>query len=195
MVVKLSSLICRYLINKRIIDTADVELYTYGFFLLFSDILFSSIIILFGLLFNCILEIIIFYILFRTIRVFAGGYHANSETRCEILTTTSFLLVSYIISISENYVIETIVLGITVFAILAIALFAPLDTPAKPLDTDEKKKYRKISLLILSIIVLIIIVSIIFKIKLLFVPCCLSLILESILLVAGVIKGRLVNGS
>lgn len=194
MFTKISKNLCKKLSSKNKLNQEEVELYEYGFFLILSSVFFTLIIIFFGLLFNCLLGTIVFYISFRAVRNYAGGYHADTEMRCEILTTTFFLLVSYIISISGKYIVKIIVLGITVFAILAIALLAPLDTPAKPLDTDEKKKYRKISFLILSIIVLIIIVSIIFKINISLVPCCLSLILESILLVAGVIKGRLVSG-
>ena len=50
------------------------------------------------------------------------------------------------------------------------------------------KYFRKISWLILLIISVAIIVSYVFKVKFLFVPLSLSLILESLLLIAGKIK-------
>lgn len=195
MITKLASLICTKLVNNKKIQTDETELYTYGLFLLLSSCFFTIASILFGIMFNCVCEVLIFYVAFRAIRSFSGGYHADTEIRCEISTLLTFFFVTIIIHLSGKTLTKQIIISLTVLAIPLILIFAPLDTPAKPLDTDEKKKYRKISLLILSIIVLIIIVSIIFKIKLLFVPCCLSLILESILLVAGVIKGRLVNGN
>lgn len=191
---KLSIIIVDFLIMNNVVELVNKELYQYGFFILLSDIFSILLITFFGIFLNCFFESVLFYFIFRFIRIFAGGFHANTETRCEILISLLFLGSTYTISISKQVNIFKIILGITIFAILIITIFSPLDTPEKPLEPDEKKKYRKISLSILLIIVLIIIISIILKIKLFIVPCCLSLILESILLVAGVIKGRLVNG-
>ena len=195
MLTKLSKKICIQLVNNNKITDDEKELYVYGVFLLLSGILSTLIIILFGFIFGCLLETIVFYISFRGIRDYAGGYHANTEIRCQLLTTLTFLSSTYIISISDRLIFQKIIIVLSIIAIPIIIIFSPLDTPSKPLDTDEKKKYRKISLIILSAITFIIIISIIFGIKLLIVPCCMSLILESILLVAGVIKGRLVNGN
>ena len=195
MISYLSNKLASYLVKTNCIADGEFSLYAYGLFLLIANIIFIIVLFIFGAIFQCIIENLVFYISFRAIRSFAGGYHADTEMRCEILTTLSFFFTTFAIFLSEQQGVQIIVLFFTIIAIPIIAVFSPLDTPAKPLDTDEKKKYRKISFLILSIIVLIIIVSSIFKIKLLLVPCCLSLILESILLVAGVIKGRLVNGN
>ena len=189
---KLSFIICNHLINHHKLQNEDKELYTYGFFLVLSSSFFGLIVFLFGLLFSCLFKALVFYISFRVIRIFAGGYHADTEMRCEFLTTLSFLAATFLISISEKPIIQIIALVGAFLSIIAIAIFAPLDTPAKPLDEDEKRKYRRISLIILSVIVSVIIVSLLFHIQLLLVPCCLSLVLEGILLVAGKIKGHLI---
>ena len=72
----------------------------------------------------------------------------------------------------------------------AVCIFSlcPLDTPEKPLTDKEFKYFRKVSWLILLVIVAAIVLSYVFKFQIVTVPCCLSLILESILLVAGKIK-------
>ena len=192
MIFHLSNKLTFYLIKTNCITDEEFSLYAYSLFLLIANILCIIEIILFGLIFKCIIGSIVFYISFRAIRNFAGGYHADTETRCEILTTLSFLVTTYLISISEKSIIQIIVVVGTFFSIIVIAVFAPLDTPAKPLDDDEKRKYRRISLIILSVIVSVILVSLLLKIQLLLVPCCLSLVLEAILLTAGKIKGHLI---
>lgn len=195
MLTKISKKICKQLILSNRITNDEEELYVYGIFLFLSGILSTLLILFLGLIFSCLLETIVFYISFRGIRDYAGGYHAKTEMRCQLLTTLAFISSTYIISISDQLILQRIIVILSIIAIPIIIVFSPLDTPAKPLDLDERKKYKKISLIILSVIISAIIISIIFKIKLLLVPCCLSLILESILLVAGVIKGRLVNGN
>lgn len=191
---KLSTKICQSFIKSQSIDEESYELYEYGIFLLIANLFFAMEILLFGAVFRCLFGAVVFYISFRIIRVYAGGYHADTETRCEIITTLIFLAITYFISISNQQNFQVLVFILTAIAIPIIIIFSPLDTPAKPLDDDEKRKYRRISYVILLIIVSVIIIAILFNIKSLFIPCCFSLIVESILLVAGVIKGRLVSG-
>lgn len=178
-----------YRFFKRTDILADEqELYRYGFFILFSQILYFIIIITIGILCKAILESIIFYIAFQFIRRYAGGYHAATETRCEVLSTLSIVASIGIIKLSKIYDFKTILLFITIASMVLIFFLCPLDTPEKPLSEKEFKYFRKISWIILLVISSIIIVSYFFKFNILFTPCCVSLILESVLLVAGKIK-------
>lgn len=178
-----------YRFFKRTDILADEqELYRYGFFILFSQILYFIIIITIGILCKAILESIIFYIAFQFIRRYAGGYHAATETRCEVLSTLSIIASIGIIKLSKIYDFKTILLFITIASMVLIFFLCPLDTPEKPLSEKEFKYFRKISWIILLVISSIIIVSYFFKFNILFTPCCVSLILESVLLIAGKIK-------
>ena len=185
---KLSNkIVYRFFKRTDILDD-EQELYKYGFFILFSQILYFIITITLGILCKAILESIIFYIAFQFIRRYAGGYHAATETRCEILSTLSIVASIGIIKLSKIYDFKTILLFVTLMSVVLILFLCPLDTPEKPLSEKEFKYFRKISWIILLVILSIIIVSYFFKFNNLFTPCCVSLILESILLVAGKIK-------
>lgn len=180
-------------LSKKIVNQLNIlddeqELYEYGFFILLSQILYFIIAIIIGTICGTVFESIIFYIAFQFIRRYAGGYHASTETRCEILSTLSILACIVVIKLSKTYDIQTVLLIIGALSAVCIFVFCPLDTPEKPLTDKEFRYFRKISWLILLAIVVAIIVSYIFKFKIVTVPCCLSLILESILLVAGKIK-------
>ena len=122
------------------------------------------------------------------IRRYAGGYHALTETRCEILSTLSILACIVVIRLSKTYDIQTVLLIISAVSSVCIFVLCPLDTPEKPLSNKEFKYFRKVSWIILFVIIIAIIVSYVFKFQMVLVPCCLSLILESILLAAGKIK-------
>lgn len=188
MISKLSNKIVKCFFKQSNISDDERELYQYGFFILLSQILYLIIAIIIGIILGLILESIIFYIAFQFIRRYAGGYHASTEARCEILSTLSLLTCIVVIRLSKAYDFQTILLIISSISAVCIFVFCPLDTPEKPLSEKEYKYFRKVSWLILFVIATAIIVSYVFKFQMVTVPCCLSLILESILLAAGKIK-------
>lgn len=188
MINNLSTRLTDKLLSKGSITEDERELYIYGLFMLISQLMYLVLACIFGLLFECFIESIVFYIAFQFIRRYAGGYHAATETRCEILSTLSIVVSIGIIKLSKIYDFKTILLFITLMSMVLIFFLCPLDTPEKPLSEKEFKCFRKISWIILLVISSIIIVSYFFKFNILFTPCCVSLILESVLLVAGKIK-------
>lgn len=188
MINKLSEFLAQSLITNKNITKNERELYTYGFFILISHSLYFVLASLFGIIFKCFLETIIFYISFQFIRRYAGGYHAETELRCEIFSTLSIISCVLLIKISKEYNFNLILLFFALICSIIILIFAPLDTPEKPLSQKEFKYFRKISLIILISILIAIALSYYFKIKYIFLPCCISLILEGILISAGKIK-------
>lgn len=192
MINNLATHITEKLISSNTIKPEDRDLYIYGIFMLLSQLLFILLTVVFGLVLNCVVESIVFYIAFQFIRRYAGGYHAKTETRCEIMSTLSIFACLVVIRLSKLYGFDTVLLCLAIVVAISIAVFCPLDTPEKPLSEKEFRYFRKISWLILLIITLLTIVSYTFKWEILFSPCCMSLILESILILSGKIK-KLVN--
>lgn len=188
MISKLSNYLTEKLLSNGTISDEDKDLYIYGLFMLISHLMFFIIACIFGLILGCVFESIIFYIAFQFIRRYAGGYHASTETRCEILSSLSILACIVVIKLLKTYDFQTVLLLITILSAVCIFVFCPLDTPEKPLSDKEFKYFRKVSWIILFVIIVAIIISYVFKFQMVTVPCCLSLILESILLAAGKIK-------
>ena len=188
MISKLSAEIVGRLIDESIINNTEKELYSYGFFILLSQILYFILTISFGLILDIFLESVIFYVAFQSIRTIAGGIHASSELKCEVATIVSIFLCLGIVKLCDLYNIKIVIIFLTIVATVLIFLLCPLDTPEKPLTIKEKKYFRKKSWIILLIILTIICLSLYYKISALIYPCCMSLILESILLFLGKIK-------
>ena len=122
MIGKLSSKISDLLIRKSVIDSEDQELYVYGFFILLSQILYFIIAVIFGIIFNVLLQSVVFYIAFQFIRKYAGGYHASTEGRCEIMSTLSILACIVMIWLSRSYNFSLLLFCISLAAALIIAL-------------------------------------------------------------------------
>lgn len=111
--------------------------------MLLSQLMFFAITCIFGLILDCILESIVFYITFQIIRRYAGGYHATTETRCEILSTLSILACIIVIKLSKIYDFQAILLFITFLASICIVVLCPLDTPEKPLSQKSSNIFVK----------------------------------------------------
>lgn len=188
MISKLSTYITEKLLSNGTISEEDKDLYIYGLFMLISHLMFFIIACVFGLILGCVFESIIFYIAFQFIRRYAGGYHASTETRCDILSTLSILACIAVIRLSKIYDFQIALLVVCAASAVCIFVFCPLDTPEKPLSEKEFKYFRKVSWIILLVIIVAIVVLYIFKFKMVTVPCCLSLILEGILLTVGKFK-------
>lgn len=198
MISRLSERIVKCLLKQSGIKDDEQDLYQYGFFILLSQILYLIIACIIGILLGAFFESIIFYIAFQFIRRYAGGYHASTETRCEVMSTLSILVCLVVIRLSKTYDFQFALLVVSIASAACIAVLCPLDTPEKPLSEKEFKYFRKISWLILSVISLVVTISYFVRLKWLqifFVPCCLSLILESLLLTAGKVKKLTLNKS
>lgn len=188
MINKISAVLTKRLINNGHINKEDEELYLYGFFILISQLIFFIIVIAIGLALSCLEKSILFYISYRLVRKYAGGYHASTELRCEIMSTSAIFACICIIKLAEIYDFEMLIVIFAVLSSICIFLLSPLDTPEKPLSQKEnscyKNKSRIISLVILALIVLLYV----FKLNAYIVSLSVSLILEGILLIAGKIK-------
>lgn len=181
------------LINNNQIDESERCLYEYGFFIFLSNATYGIITLIIGSIFSILIESTVFYIAFSLIRRYAGGFHASSEIKCTLITTISIFLCLLCTKICEINNIQMPILVLTIIAAVSIFVLCPLDTPEKPLAKEEYRYFRKISWLILFLIMLTLCIGWYFKLEFIMYPCCMSLILESILLVLGKIKRLIKN--
>lgn len=187
MIGRIASSVVEKLTNSTTVSDTEKELYLYGFFILISQILYFIITIIIGILLDIVSLSVVFYISFQFIRRYAGGIHASSELKCEIISTTSIFICLLCVKSNVMFDIQIPTLILTLLASIVIFIFCPLDTPEKPLTEEELRYFRKIALIILAIMLSIIIISIVIKLTIAY-PICFSIILEGVFLVAGKIK-------
>lgn len=188
MISKLSQKVTQKLILRGSIEPSEKEIYDYGFFMLFSQIIFGILTFVAGMIFACPVQSIVFYFAFSFLRKYAGGYHASTETKCIILSSGAMICAVAIIKIAKVYGFNLIVLCVSAVFAVVVALLSPIDTSEKPLSQKERKHYRIITLIILSTIMCLAVISYFLNADVIFVPCSVGVILEAILLVAGKTK-------
>ena len=74
------------MIKEGIISAEDREIYLFGIKELFSQIFTYSIMLGIGAAFGMLMETIVFLVVYMSLRVYAGGYHASTQLRCYILS-------------------------------------------------------------------------------------------------------------
>ena len=156
MIKLISSKAARYLCSHET-DTDSLELYEYAIYVVLSSIFHIATIVVFGVFFNMIIESVVFYFSFISIRKFAGGYHAKTPTKCYLFSILSNIIILYFIKLVNGVSVIFIfsLIMFELFCVVLILLISPLDTENNPLKTSEKKMYRIIAVFI-SILIFII---------------------------------------
>ena len=188
MINKITEKITMRIILKFHLNNSDQDIYSYGMFMFLSFAIFGVIAFVFGIIFDCVIESFFFYIFFQLLRKYCGGYHADTSGRCEFMTTIIIIICIASIKAVEYLKSENILFLISLLFFAIVYILSPIDTKENPLSKEEKKEFQKISRIIIWVILSIISVTFIAKFDLLFVPCCVSIILEGALLIAGKIK-------
>lgn len=170
------------------IQIGDIEIYRYGIFMLFSNILFFALSLCLGIIMGIAGESALFYFAFTLVRSFAGGIHAEKESVCTIATTLSlffYLSAIKVLSLTDG---RTVSGFLFIAGLICIFLFSPLDNDAKKLTAEEKREYRKKSLFVSAIISVLGVVFLAFDAMSFFYSCASGIALEGILLTLGKIS-------
>ncbi len=147
----LSTLIANKFFNDN--DKYPKEIYIYGIELLISSLISTSVILLIGLLTKTFFESIIFLISFSAIRVYTGGYHSMTYLRCNIISASSYIAIVVFLYLFGDSISNPIAMLSGYLSTMILALvFAPVKHENKELDTAEIKKYKLLSLLMISVV-------------------------------------------
>ncbi|MFA6843705.1 MAG: accessory gene regulator B family protein [Bacilli bacterium] len=143
----LSYISARHLQTTRNENHQNKYLYYYGFQIFYGAINKGLLLILIGLLFGILSQILIATLAFCLLRSYIGGLHFDSYTKCAWISlatlTTIGLLAKYI---PYNSIVNLIIF-LTLFVI--IKLLAPVENKNRPLKGNEKTKFKYIALLLL----------------------------------------------
>lgn len=145
MLKKVAIVITRKWLNLGIITSDLYECYLYGVEAILMELLSLIIIILLGVLTHSIETTIIFLIVFISIRKFIGGYHADSNLRCNIIMSMLFLISVFVTKFNSKEL--AIVLNIVAFFVVLISFIGigPIGNKNKTLDKSKIKKGKIIS--------------------------------------------------
>lgn len=136
------ALVGKQLEQKRI-QESEKAIYRYGYVLMMEILTNILISVIIGIIFSTLAEVILFLMIFVPLRSYAGGYHMNRAWKCIIVTNVIIAVITvlgkYMLIMPGNW-FWLVLEGVSSVVICALA---PVDTPAKPLDQDEKIVYKR----------------------------------------------------
>lgn len=152
MINRLSTLISDQFVKHNIIPNDAKDVYTYGVEITISSIIGFLITLVIGLLFDSLINAMIFYVIFISLRSMTGGYHAKTYLKCNFIFTTIVLFV--IVFSKAAYEIQISIALLTFLFLPAetiIIWLAPVENINKPIE-KKKRVYWKITAVITSIL-------------------------------------------
>lgn len=144
--------------NHKKCSKKDIVIYKYGLEGLYNLITKMIVVLILTLLLNTAKEfglILLFYALLRT---FGFGIHAESSLMCWATTLTIYVFGSLLVK--EIILVKEFVLIIWTFAFISFLLWAPADTPKRPLIRKNQRIKQKIKVCIISLLYLLLIIFI-----------------------------------
>ncbi len=140
----ISQIIANFLLSKEIITDDERDIYVYGYETLFSGVIDFILTMGLGIVFNRLFVAFVFFVMFVSVRMYTGGYHADNYLKCKILfaiITIAVLSASYIKLPLYGEILIIILFLITTYYL------CPIENPNKPLTILQKRKYRIIGLI------------------------------------------------
>lgn len=133
----------------------DKEIYKYGLQILLNTVISIGIVLLIGSAANELWGTVIFLFCYCSLRLFAGGLHADTNNKCMVIFIGGYIIALSILKCVE-VVLNVDVIGILVLLNICVLMWAPVDVPNNPIPTAKKRIMKKraffISLIITSVI-------------------------------------------
>jgi len=152
-----------YIAQELNLDDDKKSVINYGIFAFIQMVICIALVIIFGFIFNVIIEALIISFTISILRKSSGGVHASSPERCAVIGTVSSVsmaLISKYINVSFSF---AILVGIIIFicSYYIVYKLAPVDSIAKPIKSIEKRKrLKKSSITILSVYLTVVVINI-----------------------------------
>ncbi|MBP3339099.1 MAG: accessory gene regulator B family protein [Lachnospiraceae bacterium] len=155
-------IINRQIKNKTILEN-EVNIYRYGYFLLFEILINIIISIFIGMMFRDMETILVFLFMYVPLRTYSGGWHANKLWKCTLISNLILVIAEVIINYWIEYISVTNGLFVAIWCVVLILVFSPVDTETKILNEVEKKIYKRKTYVIAMIQICIMCFCIVFS--------------------------------
>ena len=127
----------RLFCEQKVIDEAKADAYVYGYELLISSVVSVLLVVLIAVVCGDVRYALSFLIGFIPQRIYIGGYHATSHTRC-YLAFSGLALICILLSkaIAANHLFR---------------ILSPIEAKNKPLSEKKRSSYKMVASVLSSI--------------------------------------------
>lgn len=177
-------------LDNGLIKSEDKELYEYGYLLMALQLINIAGVVIIGVLFKCLMALVLFTISMISLRSYTGGYHASSPERCTLFSLILKVAVALTLNLVMDFGHFTWVICIALAGQLMIWKLAPVEAVNKPLSPEEFYRYRKKSRRILLLELVLLLACVAFRAWPFALAIALCHITTALLVLAAYINGK-----
>lgn len=144
---KITDAISGSLLDNGFISEEDRALCKYGIEMFIICVLELGSVLLIAAVVGNFPETVIYFVGFIPIRMYAGGYHADTRLRCFIILLLSYALFSVINRNALPAAFSVAAAAAALLNLVNVWMWAPLPHENKRINEAEKSRYRKLSIL------------------------------------------------
>ena len=179
------------LVSQSAISKEDAEICSQGLEIFLASAIELIAIFIISAFAGNFLPTLLFFSFFIPLRIYAGGYHADTKLKCFLVSLLVYFVFSVILAyLPQNLYVHTIVAEIA-FTLTMVVVKAPVVHYNKSINTKEKSVYRKISLTIAFVEAIIIAAFMLLDNKAYALAMCLGQLGESLSMLAALIKTKI----
>ena len=191
----ISDRVAKLLVDGHIIKETDKDKCSYGIDIMLASLSQILCILVISVFAKNFLETLLFFLAFVPLRIYAGGYHAETRLRCFMVLAGVYLAFSIFIKY-DNVLLYTLILyGGMAFSLIMVLAAAPVLHSRKHLTKNEICVFRRIAIMICCLeIIIILLFSIIVGQNVFTVSCASGQLAVSLSMTAACIKNHLRGG-
>ena len=145
MIHSVALIIADFFVSKDVITEEEEEVCAYGMELIISGIISIALVLIIGLITGNIWYSVVYNMMMVVIRIYTGGYHADTHIRCNVCYCMRFLISIALLRVKKHIKTELAIWIIALAGYLIIVLNAPLEHHNKKLTMKQKEDYMVIS--------------------------------------------------
>lgn len=153
----LSSYIARVLADNGIISKSDEDVCRYGMEVFFASVFDVLAVLVLSVFLHNFLNLVLFFISFLSLRIYAGGYHADTKLRCFLIMVFVYVLFTFVLRYTHYRFYFAIEVSAMLITSAMVMSFAPIIHRNKSSNDKERCLYRKVSIVVLAVQLLVIV--------------------------------------
>lgn len=190
----ISGTIANTLWTQGIIQEEDIDTCRYGLDVFISSALEIASILLIAAFIGNFIEAVLLFTAFIPLRVYAGGYHADTKLKCYLISLGVYGIFTVIMNILPQGLYSVLSLSVAIFSLIMVLIAAPVVHKNKTVNDIERKYYRKFSIWICSIeTTIILLLTAIFPKSPYIVSLAIGQAAVTISMIAAIVKGKIVD--
>lgn len=142
----LSGNLSKALVQNNIISPNKEKQCQYGLELMLSSLTEILVVILLSVICQNFLQTLTFFFAFIPLRIYAGGYHADTRLRCFLILLTIYMIFTVLLYILPVETYQYIIYGSVSFTLIVVVVKAPLLHDRKNMTNREISFFRKVAL-------------------------------------------------